>query len=225
MMTLLARQALFLRRLMPAAMLWLLVGCAAGPDAVGPAYLTLPPDQYQAAFEAAIEAARVRGMTGGLRDRRAGIIQTDPKFAPSVLEPWDPAVSTAQRSLESTLAFQRVQARFEFTPVGLAAMSEHGGAPDTLALGSPLRDLTQADTVKNGVELRVWVYVEQARRPSVRRSTWSRRETTNMVIIEHGPDGPTQVTNSWTPMSRDEYLERQLLAAVAKAIAPTEAAN
>src|SRR5262245_26807394 len=84
--------------LLPAGMLG---GCATseGPDAV-----TLDASQYQAAFDAAVEAAREQDMPPILQDRRSGIIETDARIAASLLEPWRNDNASMNQAVENTVA-------------------------------------------------------------------------------------------------------------------------
>ena len=202
-----------------AGLVLLVAGCAAP---TGPEVLTVSSDQYAAVFEAAVEAARSNRMPPVLRDPRAGVIETAAPMSPSLLEPWYQDGSTLGQRVENTLAAQRRRARFEFTPAGFQPPTEQAEpltGPDLLALEHPLPDLTQFD---GDVELRVWVYVERAAYPGLRRSTWTRSKPTTATIIR--PDGQALPSRYWTPISRDRNFERRLLAAIRKR-APVEAAT
>src|SRR5437667_5116632 len=76
----------------------LISGCAS-PQ--GPDYLTIPASDYTAAFDAAMDAARIHGLPAVLRDRRAGVIETDPRIAGSVLEPWRTDNANFKQALEN----------------------------------------------------------------------------------------------------------------------------
>jgi len=135
-------------------------------------------------------------MPPALRDRRSGVIETEAQIAGSVLEPWRTDNASAAQAVENTVAFQRRRARFEFTPAGFQ---------------EPPRDLTK---VPDDLELRVWVFVERASTPGLRRSTWTRsKTTTTQLVAPEGDTGPAPTT-SWTPVTRDVAYERRLLAAV-----------
>lgn len=189
-------------------------GCATSQ---GPAFLTIPAEAYADAFDAAVEAAAVVGLTPTVRDRRTGVIETEPRIAGSVVEPWrDDNVSFAQ-AIENTITFQRRRARFEFTPAGFRPRESAEAlltGPDLFALHDGQVDLSRLAGV---LELRVWVYVERAYSPGLRRSTWTRAKTTRSRIIpvEQEEALPTRY---WTPMRRDEAYERRLLAAVERAL-------
>lgn len=190
-------------------------GCAAGPQ---PAYLTVEQSAYARAFDVAGEVARSYGMTPALRDRRSGIIETQPAIAGTLLEPWDRATRTFEQAAESTLSFQRRRARFEFQPAGfsqdvIATDAEVLAGPDLLAIDEPLRDLTAED---GPLELRVWVYNERAHVPGIRRSAWSRRLTTRTLVID--PETSEPLVPAWTVVSRDRELESHLLTEIERAL-------
>lgn len=183
----------------------LIAGCAA-PS--GPEFLTVSAADYHETFDAAVETARSHDFIASLRDRRHGVIETEPTYAGSIFEPWDPATLTIGRALENTVSFQRRRVRFEFLPIGFVREGiDDRGDDMSLTLTSP--DLT---TYEGDLELRVWVYVERLHDPTVRRSTWSRRYSSYTAIydLETGD----RVFRTWTPTVRDPALERRLLARI-----------
>ncbi|MEE9129068.1 MAG: hypothetical protein V3T84_03550 [Phycisphaerales bacterium] len=197
---------------------WLICGMVSGcATSQGPAFLTIQAEAYADAFDAAVEAAAVVGLTPIVRDRRSGVIETEPSIAGSVLEPWRNDNASFAQAIENTITFQRRRARFEFTPGGFrpreAAEASLTG-PDLFATQDAEVDMTRHP---GPLELRVWVYVERAYSPGLRRSTWTRAKTTRSRIV------PTQDDEAlprryWTPVRRDEAYERRLLAAVERAL-------
>ncbi len=193
-------------------------GCAAEP---APQFLTLDAAQYQDAFDAAVEAARRAGLTPSLRDRRGGVIETDPRIAASILEPWRSGHETLGQALENTLTFQRRRARFEFTAAGSWADPPSGREPPRRLTGPDLfgtqtqpLDLTDH---AGPLELRVWVYLERAHTPGLRRSTWTSGKTTRTTSVSPQPrriDDPVETTTFWEPVARDGVFEDRLLIAV-----------
>lgn len=211
---------------LPLLLIASLGGCAKGP---GPDLLRIDAGSYPEAFDAAMEASRINGLPLALRDRRSGVIETEPAFAASILEPWRDDNATLGQSLENTIAFQRRRARFEFAPAGAAlptvpptappaappaAADDPLEGPDLLGVETRQLDLSAYD---GALELRVQVIVERAHTMGVRRSTWSRRSTTRATIDAPASDGDIPAS-FWTPVSRDEAFERRLLAAVDNAL-------
>ncbi len=191
-----------------------LSGCATSQ---GPAFLTIQAEAYADAFDAAVEAATVAGLSPIVRDRRSGVIETEPRIAGSVLEPWRNDNASFAQAIENTITFQRRRARFEFTPAGFrlreAAEAPMTG-PDLFATQDTEVDLSR---LTGPLELRVWVYVERAYLPGIRRSTWTRAKTTRTRIIP-AEDEKALPSLYWTPVRRDEAYERRLLAAVERAL-------
>jgi hypothetical protein len=205
-------------RLLPLLLILIPGGCAKSP---GPDLLRLDAGTYHEAFDAAMEASRTHGLPPALRDRRRGVIETQPALATSVLEPWHDDNATLGQSLENTIAFQRRRARFEFAPTGTAppaATGDTAAVPDLL--GVETRDL-DLSAYHGELELRVQVIVERAHTMGVRRSTWSRRSTTRATIDSPAREGVP--ASFWTPVSRDEAFERRLLAAVDHALRERDA--
>ena len=190
-------------------------GCSAP---TGPELLTISSAQYPAAVDAAVEAARRDGLRPALRDRRSGVIETEARVAGSVFEPWRTDNASLGQAVDHTVAYERRRARFEFVPVGFqpdsTAQTEQGEplpGPDVIGTEVQPVDLTQT---QGELELRVWVYVERANNPGLRRGTWSRRSTTIALLV--APEGETWQSTGvfWTPVARDTACERRLLAAV-----------
>jgi hypothetical protein len=183
-------------------------GCASSS---GPAVLTIPPEKYQAAFNAAGEAARREGMPPAWRDVRRGVIETESRIAGSIIEPWRGDNATAAQAWENTISSQRRRVRFEFVP--RAAPDEGEGAPtaahappDPTGIREVPLDLTQHE---GAIDVYAWVIVERSYRPGTRRGLWSRRLTTRF-------DSPLDDHRGafWAPVARDEAYERRLLAQV-----------
>lgn len=182
-------------------------------------YLTVNGEQYEMAFDAAAEVARREGLDSIFVDRRGGTLEAGPEIAGSLLEPWRTDNSSLGQALENTISFQRRRARFEFLPVGFVPPTIPAGdapltGPGPIAL-EPALDLVSEP---QNLELRVWVYVERANTPGIRRFAWTRRGTTNFVdpeaerIIEQS--GSPETLSTWTPVGRDIEAEYRLLAAV-----------
>src|SRR5262245_7044880 len=150
-----------------AAALFILQGCSSVP---GPTVLNIPAASYSSAFDAAVEAAREDGMPPVVRDRRAGVIETEPRIAGSILEPWRNDNSSVEQAVENTVSFLRRRARFEFAPVGFQPAADSPWkdltGPDVVQGDQANIDLTQAE---GELELRVFVFIEQAHTVGVRR--------------------------------------------------------
>lgn len=192
-------------------------GCGSTPR---PDVLHIDSSVYHAAFDAAMDAARRNGMPPTLRDRRRGVIETEPSIAPSIFEPWRRGNTSLGQALESTIAFQRRRARFEFVAADDLApppASPPGvTGPDLLGANEPQIDLSE---YHGDLELRVWVFVERAYAPGIRRNTWTRRKTTRTTIAPAEPDGEPLPSMWWTPVSRDAAVERLLLVAIDRSLA------
>lgn len=193
-----------------------LAGCA---SRVGEDVLQIEPGRYATAFDAALSVAGANGLPAVLRDRRAGIIETEADSAPSLLEPWRLDGATPTTRLGNTLALQRRRARFEFTPAAFQPVDLEDkplSGPDLLALDGRADDLTRLD---EPLELRVRVYLERAHEPGLRHDTWSRRLTTRAKILQGDEELQPLDKTFWTPVARDRHFERRMLAAIRKALA------
>jgi hypothetical protein len=210
-----------LRRLISAALVALAVlgGCATEQ---GPESLRIAPDQYQAAFDAAVDAARADGLVTALRDPRSGVIETEAGRAPSLIEPWRYGGNSSGQLLENTVAYQRRRARFEFTPVGLPDSPEPAvlRGPDLVGQNEYLTDLTRTG---RELELQVRVVLERRSIPGIRRSTWTRQVTSQTTIEPTRDMSPESTRPHWTVVARDGDAERRLLAAVQARLGPLQA--
>jgi len=188
----------------------------------------LDHSEYPQVFDTAVALAADEGMLADLRDRDGGIIQTRPKVAGSLLEPWDWPRGSPQAALDATVAYQRRRVRFEFIPSGfrpaplqepesLRGMQTPGGPADAASSGAV--DLA---AYEGPMELRVWVYVEQAFTPHLQRSTWTFSQTSfarDPMRQAAGADGTTRDRSIWTPIARDHQMEAMLLAKLRERLA------
>ncbi|MDZ4753118.1 MAG: hypothetical protein SGJ11_01310 [Phycisphaerae bacterium] len=203
-------------------------GLLAADDYAAATVLALDRSEYPQVFDAAVALAADEGMFPELRDRDGGIIQTRPKVAGSLLEPWDWPRGSPKAALDATVAYQRRRVRFEFIPSGfrpapvedpstlLGAQTPGGPAG---AAGSEAVDLA---AYEGPMELRVWVYVEQAFTPHMQRSTWTFSQTTfarDPMRQAAGADGTTRDRSIWTPIARDPPMEAILLAKLRERLA------
>lgn len=199
----------------------LAAGCA---PRSGPSMLVVDAPSYDVAFNAAVEAARRKGMPAVLMDRRLGVIETGAEVAGSLVEPWRTDNASPAQAIEHTFALQRRRCRFEFTPTGFRADAMRPGNPDDLTGPDVFAESIPPDLTgyAGPVELRVRVFVERAYTPGTRVSTWSHRMTTRTVELPGDPADPYRDGAArgplpgrfWTPIGRDRAYERRLIADV-----------
>lgn len=195
------------------ALVVVVTGCA---GTRGPAVVAITGQEYDVAFDASIDVVRKVGMPAELIDRRTGILETEYRVAGTVLEPWRRDSTTLAGSIESTINHERRKARIEFVPVRFAGdpgANEPLAGPDLAGERFDVLDLT---TYEGRIELRAWVQLERSTVVGRRRGEWSRRSVT-MTIHPDAGLGPSQTF--WTPVARDEALERALLREIERAIA------
>jgi hypothetical protein len=78
-----------------------------------------------------------------------------------------------------------------------------------------VRDLLE---YQGAIELRVWVVVDRAYSPGVRRDTWSRALTTRATITRPSLAYPVPSTDFWDTIHRDLPLETDFLTEVGQAL-------
>lgn len=189
----------------------------------GPEVLTISPKDYPAAFAACMEQARDVGMPAIVADRTIGVIETRPRHIGSFMEPWRLDSDGIAQMAEATVQFERRRVRFEFVPVGFTLPAPSGAGrltgPDIpgSTLAGERFDLENPTT---DLELRAWVFIERGFTPGLKPGTWSLSLTTTWTDpITNAPSGDprdesTRAPTTWTPIARDESMERTLLARV-----------
>jgi len=218
------------RRLVDTA-LWLLLfvgvltaGCRNSQEVV-PSVLLIERQEYDRVFDAAVESARAAGMVTAVRDRQGGLIETEPRAAGTLLEPWRLDNSGLGQAVENTVAPQRRRVRFEFVSTEFVPPEPSPGAtlrgPDLdSVLGRSAAPLTEPG---GPIELRVWVFLEQSFNPNVRRFLWTRQLTTQAFEVVAPPDPRESVEpeSLWTPVGRDEPYERRMMTAILERLGGT----
>jgi len=90
-------------------------------QATEPSQLTVPAQDYAAAFEAARAALREADFTIDRQDYRFGVITTKPNASPTVFEVWEQDNSTTDQMLSSTINHERRIVRLLIKPATKAA--------------------------------------------------------------------------------------------------------
>ncbi len=189
-------------------------GCASDK---GPDYLTVTSDDYSTVFAAAGEVSTRQGMPPLVNDFVGGVIEGRPRLAGSLIEPWRIESSSANQLIESSINTQRRRVRFEFLPIEFKPNEPTGEGvlQGPIVPGSTMDDVRSVDLMNHqgNIEVRVWVYVERKFEPYLQRNTWSRVGTQ----FAQGPaddvpdDGSTRSQSLWTPVGRDQAMERRML--------------
>ena len=197
-------------------------GCAHEPTGLG--FITVERGSYELAFDAACEVSREEGLVPQILDRRAGSIDTGVKSAGSVMEPWAWQDLTAADVVEATFGFERRRAHFEFIEVGFRPLAPEGTAPlaGPVLPGSSRGTGTDVPNAIGNLELRVSVSVERQFRPGYQGPAYTRslgRFSTD-VTTKDDPLAPRDRSN-WTPIARDERLERVLIDRIAAKLSTT----
>jgi hypothetical protein len=211
-----------------------IVGCDTGEPAAGSLAGDVPVGVYEldkaayaTAFDEVVALLQDEGFAIAIRDRDGGVVESRPAIAGSLIEPWNWPGGDIGAALDNTVSFQRRRIRFEFLPVGFRPARPPGdgaligprvpSSPDPA--GARAIDLASHD---GPIELRVWVYIERAFTPHLQRSTWTLTRTTfaSDPLAERGAgDGTTRDRSIWTPIGRDESMERIQLAKVRERLA------
>ena len=191
-----------------------LAGCAA-PSV--PPVLAFDRADYERVFEAAIESAREDGLEPVVADRDLGVIETAPRTAGSLVEPWRTDNADVEEMVAHTVNFERRRARFEFVPEGFAVPAPDPQGPSVgPAIPGSDRAEQRFDLMKAGgrIELRAWVFVDRAFLPNQSFGRWTLGETrysTDPTQARRPDDPATAINTQWTPIGRDEPYEQRLM--------------
>jgi hypothetical protein len=204
-----------------------LAGCAAEP--VAPV-LAMTHADYGRVFDAALEAARAEGMQPVVVDRELGVIETLPRTAGSLVEPWRTDNAGLDDMVAHTINFERRRARFEFVPDSFAMEPPPMG---TRSDGPPVAgsDRAQArfDLLHHdgSIEMRAWVYVDRGFVANRRIGHWTLGESTvatDPTKAQAKDDDSTRIPTDWTPIGRDVPYEQRLMGRIRSLLAnPGEA--
>jgi len=200
------------------------VGCASTKNQI--ADLRLDSANYETVFDATLAALRSSGFRMDRVDRRFGVITTKPLEAGSVLEPWRDLKAPPSQAVQSTLNYERRVFRVTFARASGSPRRgrEDGGvagvppdAGEVLAQVEPVDESvrTESEIAKfNGtIRIDVQCVIERAHRPGRRIETTSTRQVSYTVDPSLAKRGiPSEF---WEPISRDPYLEQDLMRRIA----------
>ena len=181
--------------------------------------------EYDRVFDAALESAREDGLDPVVVDRELGVIETAPRTAGSLVEPWRTDNAGFEDMLAHTVSFERRRARFEFMPEGFAApIPEPSQASKGPAVpGSDAAEGRFGLLESNGrIEMRTWVFVDRSFRPNQSFGRWTLGETrysTDPTQARQPGDDATQIATEWTPIGRDVPYEQRLLRRIGELLA------
>lgn len=150
----------------------------------------VPADDYEAAYNTAIDVLRDYGFTIDRRDFRFGEITTKPLGSPNIFEVWKPHNTTSDQAVESTLASEQRRVHVRFTRLEQGDEGEGGGA----------------------YELELKVMLERLQIPtrrmagSARRNVFSNLAAPPRDLVDRGVRG-----NYWEEVGRDTFLEARLI--------------
>lgn len=139
------------------------------------------------------------------------------------MEPWTWSDLTEDDLAAGTLSAERRRAHFEFVPVGFKPIAPEGSAPlaGPVLPGSERARGADLPSSTGELELRVTVSVERRFRPGYQSSPYTRAlggfSRDAMVNDADAKQTPAPRDRStWTPIARDERLERVLIARIAE---------
>jgi hypothetical protein len=179
--------------------LMLIGGCAA-PRAGVENPTRIAASEYDRVFEEAVEVLRDYRFRVDRRDRRFGVITTEPRTAGSVLEPWAEGNQTFDQALENTIQHQRRIIRIELS-------RREGGEATEAASDQTVADYELLVRAQLQRRQRVTGPLNTAATSSVQRG--ARGGGRRVVLTERGYE-----SDFWRDVGRDAALERTLIAAI-----------
>ncbi len=185
----------------------------------GPTEIAVPVGEYDRSVQTAIDTLNRLGYRCTMIDREAGVVDTDPLRAGSLVEPWRTDNASLSDATANTVSPRRRQVRLSWTPVGveqpLVEPSTLGGPelPGSKA-PSPKPDLATAPLI-----LRAIVSLEQQYTPGDRMSSYSASLSSSFSEPRTATTGPVD-RGTWTPVGRDEATEQRILGLIERALTP-----
>jgi len=183
----------------------------------GPTEITVPAGEYDRSVQTAVDTLNRLGYRCTVIDREAGVVDTDPLRAGSLVEPWRTDNASLSDAAANTVSPRRRQVRLSWTPVGaeqpLVEPATLGGPelPGSTA-PSPSTDLATAPVI-----LRAIVSLEQQYTPGDRISPYSASLSSRYTEPRSGTEGPVD-RGTWTPVGRDEATEQRILGLIQQAL-------
>ncbi len=158
-------------------------------------------DEYDRAFDAAVDVLRDARFTIDRVDRRSGVITTEARVSSTIVEPWRPDNATLGMSVDSTLNYQRRVVRVQFTDAaGAGDVTDLTVLPGGRALG-----------------LAVTCTIERAHRPNRRVESAALSRSSQAIDPRLQERGIGQVF--WQQVGRDPNWEQTIRATLAQRLA------
>ncbi|MBI1372819.1 MAG: hypothetical protein GC159_08675 [Phycisphaera sp.] len=155
--------------------------------------IAIGTNEYDQVFDATVDVLRDKRYVVDRKDRRFGVVTTEPRIAASVFEPWYDDNSTGHQVAEASLNHERRTIRVEIQPV--KAADDSGAITDRYQL---------------------FVQVDMDRRHNPpqtlnsaalgRMSIQQSRRINRPLLTERGIEKV-----EWSPIGRDELLEQRLV--------------
>ena len=168
-------------------------GCAQLP-AVTANPIEITAGEYDRVFDASIQTLRQMRFTVDRKDRRFGVVTSEPMLASSAIEPWYRDNTHSAQVAQSTLHLQRRIVRVELTPA------------------EPV-----ADARTEAYRMSVQVQIERRYDPPKELNTpligAARFRDVRQNVITQTTEAGTE-TSHWVNIGRDEQLEQRLIAQI-----------
>jgi len=186
----------------------------------------LDRSEYDRAFDAALEVARRDGLEPVVVDRSLGVIETTPRAAGSLLEPWRTDNDGLRDSVAHTVNFERRRARFEFVPEPFELPMPQPASPSPgAALPGSDRAEGRVDLIswKGPIQLRTWVMLDREFIPNQQIGRWTlgeSRVSQDPTQVQDRRDSSSRTDARWTPIGRDVQYERRLTEGILRIVRP-----
>ncbi|MBM4052860.1 MAG: hypothetical protein FJ270_09000 [Planctomycetes bacterium] len=186
----------------------------------GPTEIAIPDGDYGRSMQTAVDTLNRLGYRCAVIDREAGVVDTDPLRAGSLVEPWRTDNASLSDAAANTVSARRRQVRLSWTPVGaedlLVEPSTLGG-PELPGSTAPR---ARVELGKGPLILRAIVSLEQQYTPGDRISPYSASLSSTFKEPRSATEGPVD-RGTWTPVGRDEATEQRILGLIERALGPT----
>ena len=185
----------------------------------GPTELVIPTGEYDRSMQTAVDTLGRLGYRCAVIDREAGIVDTDPLRAGSLVEPWRTDNATLSDAAANTVSPRRRQVRLTWVPVGAESVLVQPERLDGPTLPGTVAPTAPAALGGGPLVLRAIVSLEQQYTPGDRISPYSASLSSGYSEPREATEGPVD-RSPWTPVGRDEATEQRILGLIERALAP-----
>jgi hypothetical protein len=183
----------------------------------GPTEIAVPAGEYDRSVQVAVDTLNRLGYRCTVIDREAGVVDTDPLRAGSLVEPWRTDNASLSDAAANTVSPRRRQVRLSWTPVGAQLPLTEPATLSGPELPGSKAPSPRPDLASGALILKAIVSLEQQYTPGDRISTYSASLSSGYSEPRSATEGPVDRA-TWTPVGRDEATEQRILGLIERSL-------